>query len=55
MGLLPFTSIDDAVGAIDHINDDYTGHSTAARQLAETHFSSSTVLSRLLEQLGVAS
>jgi hypothetical protein len=53
-GLLPFNTIDDAVDAIDSVNREYERHSQAARRLAETHFASEVVLSRLLERLGLA-
>jgi hypothetical protein len=53
-GLFAFTSSDDAVRAINRLNEDYTGHSRAARALAETYFASDKVLSRLLQQLGLA-
>ena len=52
-GLFAFASCDDAVRAIDRVNEDYAGHSRAARALAETYFASDKVLSELLEQRGL--
>lgn len=51
-GLLPFTTTDDAIAAIDQLNADYPRHARAARSLAETFFDSDKVLSRLLDRLG---
>jgi hypothetical protein len=53
-GLLAFTSLEEAIDAIDRLNADYTGHCRAARALAESHFASTKVLPTLLSQLGVA-
>jgi len=53
-GLLPFTTIDDAVAAIDDLRRDYPRHARAARALAEKHFDSDRVLTSLLERVGVA-
>lgn len=52
-GLLPFTTMDDAVSAIDSIRQDYPLHARAARALAEAHFDSDKVLTRLLTQTQV--
>ncbi|HEX6961318.1 MAG TPA: hypothetical protein VF175_05580 [Lacipirellula sp.] len=51
-GLLAFNSLDDAIRAIDCVNENYPRHARAARALAETHLSSAVVLPRLLQQLG---
>jgi len=50
-GLLTFTSVDDALCAIDAVTADYDRHCRAARQLAETHFDSDRVLGYVLEAL----
>jgi hypothetical protein len=53
-GLLPFTSELEAAQCIDRLNEDYDGHSQAARQLAEEFFASDKVLTRLLQHVGLA-
>jgi hypothetical protein len=52
-GLLAFTNVDDAVEAIEAIRSDYHRHCRAARAIAETHFDSDRVLTRLLGAVGV--
>ena len=51
-GLLTFRGMDDAVAGIDAINSDYSRHSQAARDIAETIFDSDRVLMSLLERMG---
>jgi hypothetical protein len=51
-GLLPFTSCDDAVKALEDMQSDYGRHAHAARALAEEFFGSDRVLSSLLQQIG---
>ena len=53
-GLLPFATVNDAVTAIDDLARDYPRHARAARALAEEHFDSDRVLTRLLEGVGAA-
>jgi hypothetical protein len=53
-GLLSFESTDEALAAIEAVNGDYERHRRAARALAEEHFASDRVLTKLLERLGVA-
>ena len=53
-GLLSFTGEDDAVAGIEAIRSDYDRHARAARNVAEEHFDSDTVLTRLLDRLGGA-
>jgi hypothetical protein len=53
-GLFAFTTIDDAARCIQTMNEDYALHSAAARNLAETHFRSDLVLTRILNCVGVA-
>ncbi len=50
-GLLPFTTADDVVAAIEAIDADYARHARAARALAEDVFDAAKVLPRLLEAL----
>jgi hypothetical protein len=54
-GLFAFTTAEDVLAAIDILNSDYGRHARAARQLAEEHFASDKVLTRLLDQIGATS
>jgi hypothetical protein len=49
-GLLTFSTVEEAVAALDAIEQDYESHAHAARQVAEEHFDSARVLGSLLEQ-----
>ena len=51
-GLFAFSTIEDAVEAVEAINADYPAHSRAATDLAREFFDSDVVLSRLLDELG---
>jgi hypothetical protein len=53
-GLLVFCNLDEAVEGVERICLDYDAHCRAARRLAEEHFDSDKVLSRLLRELDVA-
>jgi hypothetical protein len=53
-GLLTFTTMDDAVAGVSEISNDPKTHARAARAIAEEHFDSRKVVSRLLSTLGVA-
>ena len=53
-GLLPFTTLEDAVAGVESLQADYDGHARAARELAEEHFDSDKVLSALVEAVGAA-
>jgi hypothetical protein len=53
-GLLTFTTLDEAVLAVEELARDPGRHARAARALAEEYFESDRVLSRLLAELGVA-
>jgi len=50
-GLLTFRDLDEAAAGVEAIASDYEGHAAAARELAEEHFDSDRVLTRLLERL----
>ncbi len=52
-GLFPFTSIDEALEAIEIIEADYGKARRRAFELAREHFDAAVVLSRLLDTLGV--
>lgn len=51
-GLFAFRTVEDIVRAVATINGDYEHHAASARELAEEHFDSNRVLSRLLSALG---
>jgi hypothetical protein len=51
-GLFAFTTGDQALIAIDELRADYKRHAAAARAIAEEHFDSDRVLTRLLERVG---
>ena len=52
-GLFGFSTMDQAVAAVDAINADYQRHSRAAAELARAYFDSDLVLTRLLQDCGV--
>jgi hypothetical protein len=54
-GLIPFTTPDEALGAVEDTSSDPAGHGRAAREIAEEHLDASRVLPRLIEQLGAVS
>jgi glycosyltransferase involved in cell wall biosynthesis len=53
-GLFAFETEEGALQAIEALNHDYPRHARAARALAEQHFDSDKVLSRLLARVGIA-
>jgi hypothetical protein len=54
-GLFAFSSLDDAVNAVDTINRSEAPHGLAARRIAREFFDSDKVLRRLLAMIGAAS
>lgn len=52
-GLLAFSTPEEAVAGVERILADYEVHAAAARAIAEEHFSTSRVLPRLLDALGI--
>jgi hypothetical protein len=52
-GLFAFTTIDEALAAIDAINSDYRRHCQAARTIAQQYFRAETVAAKLVSQLGL--
>jgi hypothetical protein len=54
-GLFAFTTAEEAVAAVEAINDDYLRHVKAARALAEEFFDAPRVARKLLEALGLTS
>jgi hypothetical protein len=53
-GLVRFATLDEAVAGVERIASDYEHHTSRARAIAEEHFDSDRVLTRLLSTLGVA-
>lgn len=51
-GLFSFETSDDILSAIDAVSSDYARQREAARAIAEAHFASDLVLSRLLRRVG---
>ena len=52
-GLLTFRNLEEAIGGLKAIENDYPTHCHAARQLAEAHFDSSKVLSFVMAHVGL--
>jgi hypothetical protein len=53
-GLLAFSTMQEAVAGVEAIRADPARHGAAARALAEEHFDSDRVLTRLLDRVGAA-
>jgi hypothetical protein len=53
-GLVLFSNMEEAVDGVARIARDYEIHAKAARQIAEVHFDSDKVLSRLLREVNAA-
>ena len=52
-GLLLFSTLDEALDAVAAVEGDYPRHAQAARGIAEEHFDSDRVLTKLLTKLGI--
>jgi hypothetical protein len=52
-GLLTFSTVAEAVEALQSVQEDYTRHAHAARRLAEEYFDSDLVLTSLLKRAGL--
>ena len=48
-GLIPFSTPEEAIDALEQVNQDYTLHSAQAIRIADEHFAARRVLSRLLD------
>ena len=48
-GVMPFTTPEEALGAIEEVNTRYEFHCQAARAIAEEYFDARKVLTRLIE------
>jgi hypothetical protein len=53
-GLFAFSTMGEAVAAVEAINSDYRRHCEAARALAEEYFEARKVAARLLVDVGLA-
>jgi hypothetical protein len=53
LGLLAFSTPEEAVSGIASVEADYPAHQTAARALACTHFDADLVLSEMLDRIGL--
>jgi hypothetical protein len=53
MGLFAFTNMDEILAAFEAIRSDYDRHSQAARAIAEEYFRAETVLSKVIDELGL--
>jgi hypothetical protein len=49
LGLMAFSNIEEAVDAINMVNSDYREHCRAAREIANDHFNSSSILGDMLD------
>jgi hypothetical protein len=52
-GLFAFTTMDDALAAVDAIESDYDGHCHAAREIAEEYFGAEQVIGSLMTRAGL--
>jgi hypothetical protein len=52
-GLFAFSTADQALAALEAINSSYSLHTRAAREIAQEYFSSTRVLAKLLQDVGV--
>jgi hypothetical protein len=52
-GLLTFTTVEEAVAAVETIERDYRGHAAAARRFAEERLDAHLVLASILERTGL--
>lgn len=52
-GLFPFSTIEEALAAVEQINSDYARHSRAAREIAREYFSHDRVLTKILKHAGL--
>jgi glycosyltransferase involved in cell wall biosynthesis len=52
-GLLTFSTLDEAVAAVESVASNYQRHARAAREIAEEYFDSDKVLLQLLAKLGI--
>jgi len=48
-GMLRLNSLEEADGAIEHVNANYANHCRAARELAEAYFDADKIVARILD------
>jgi hypothetical protein len=53
-GLLSFTTLDQAVGAVDELLRNYPRHQKAAREIAESYLSTERVLGKMIDYCAAA-
>jgi hypothetical protein len=53
-GILPFATLEEAAAAIREVESNYEQHSRAAAAIAEEYFDSSKVLSKMIDEIGIA-
>ena len=51
-GLLAYSTLEEAIAAVEAVRDDPRRHARAAREIAEEHLDAGLVLARLVEELG---
>jgi hypothetical protein len=52
-GLFSFSSMDEVLTALEHINSDYARHCRAAHAIAEEFFKAETVMAKFVDDLGL--
>jgi len=52
-GLFAFETMEDILVAVDAVESDYSGHSRAAREIAQEYFAAEKVLGKLMQQAGL--
>lgn len=52
LGVITYTTVDEAVEAVESVNSDYLEHCKAARAIAEEHFDGAALLAEMLETAG---
>ena len=53
IGLVPFTTIDEAADAIRDVSSNYASHSKAARALAYEYMEAGKVTRKFLDKIGI--
>lgn len=54
VGLVPFSTLEQAIAGAKHVMSNYSEHASAARAIAERYFDSDKVLAQFLDEVGVA-
>ena len=53
LGLVSFSTLDEACAAVEQVNSDYLRHAKAAREIAREYFAAERVLGAMLEVIGI--